>query len=82
MMAAHNPRRRMGAHLLLSLGLVFACSIVGCGEGDSKPKPTDAAQGEKMQKYMSDYGQQIRTANQSKAKAKTEAKPAEKPAAK
>jgi hypothetical protein len=31
---------------------------------------------------MSDYGQQIRTANKSKAKAKTEAKPAEKPDAK
>ena len=81
-MAAHNPWRRMGAHLLLVLAFGIPCSFVGCGEGDAKPKPTDAAQGEKMQKYMSDYGQQIRTANQSKAKAKTEAKPAEKPAAK
>jgi hypothetical protein len=82
MMAAHNPRRRMGAHLLLSLGLVFACSIVGCREGDSKPKPTDAAQGEKMQKYMSSYADQIKAANKAKGKGKTEAKPAEKPAPK
>jgi hypothetical protein len=81
-MAAHNPRRRMGAHLLLSLALGFPCSVVGCGEGDAKPKPTDAAQGEKMQKYMSSYADQIKAANRAKGKGKTEAKPAEKPAAK
>ena len=69
MMAAHNPRRRMGAHLLLVLALGIPCSVVGCGEGD-KPKPTDAAQGEKMQKYMSNYGEEIRAANKAKAGAK------------
>jgi hypothetical protein len=81
-MAAHNPRRRMGAHLLLVLAFGIPCSVVGCGEGDSKPKPTDAAQGEKMQKYMSSYADQIKAANKAKAKAKPDAKPAEKPAAK
>jgi hypothetical protein len=62
---AHDDRCRMGAQLLLALGI--PCLVVGCGEGDSKPAPTDAAQGQKIQKYMSDYGQQIKAANKAKA---------------
>ena len=66
-MKAHDDRCRMGAQLLLALALGIPCLVVGCGEGDSKPAPTDAAQGEKIQKYMSDYGQQIKAANKAKA---------------
>ena len=66
-MAAQNPRRRMGAHILLALALGIPWLIVGCGEGDAKPKPTDAATGDKMQKYMSNYGEQIRAANKAKS---------------
>jgi hypothetical protein len=69
-MSAQDPKCRMGAHLLRALALGISCSVVGCGEGDSKPKPTDAAQGDKMQKYMSNYGEQIKAANKSKAAVK------------
>jgi hypothetical protein len=65
-MAAHDQRCRMGAHLLLALAFGIPCFVVGCGEGDPKPAPTDAAQGQKIQKYMSDYGQQIKAANKAK----------------
>jgi hypothetical protein len=68
--SAHNPECRMGAHLLLVLALGIPCLVVGCGEGDSKPAPTTEAQGEKMQKYMSNYGEQIKAANRAKAAAK------------
>jgi hypothetical protein len=64
---AHDDRCRMGAQLLLALALGIPCLVVGCGEGDPKPAPTDAAQGQKIQKYMSDYGQQIKAANKAKA---------------
>jgi hypothetical protein len=40
--------------------------VVGC-EGDSKPAPTNAAQGQQIQKYMSNYGEQIKAANKAKA---------------
>jgi hypothetical protein len=69
-MAAHNPSRYTRAHLLLSLALGIPCTVVGCGEGDAKPKPTDAATGDKMQKYMSNYGEQIKAANKAKAAGK------------
>jgi hypothetical protein len=69
-MAAQNSRRPMGSHLLLSLALGIPCSVIGCGDGDAKPKPTDAAQGEKMQKYMSSYADQIKAANKAKAAVK------------
>ena len=78
-MAAHDPRCRMGAHLLLVLALGIPCLIVGCGGGtDSKPAPVDAEQGKKIQKYMSDYGEQIIADNKAKAKAKAEGKRGEK----
>jgi hypothetical protein len=66
----HNPECRRGAPLLLVLALGIPCLVVGCGTGDSKPAPTSAEQGEKIQKYMSDYGQQIKAANKAKAGAK------------
>ena len=66
-MAAHDQRCRMGAHLLLALAFGIPCLVVGCGEGDSKPAPTTVEQGQKIQKYMSDYGQQIKAANKAKA---------------
>ena len=78
-MADRTPRCRMGTHLLLMLALGIPCSIVGCGEGDAKPKPTDAAQGEKMQKYMSNYGEQIRAANKAKAAEKKTPAPTKRP---
>jgi hypothetical protein len=64
---AQDDRCRMGAHLLLVLAFGIPCLVVGCGGGDSKPAPTDAAQGQKIQKYMSDYGQQIKAVNKAKA---------------
>jgi hypothetical protein len=65
-MAAHDPKCRPRAHLLLVLALGIACLVVGC-EGDSKPAPTNAAQGQQIQKYMSNYGEQIKAANKAKA---------------
>ena len=69
-MAAHDRRCRMGAHLLLVLAIGIPCSVVGCGEGDSKPAPTTAAQGEQMQKYMSNYGDRLKAAGKAKAAVK------------
>jgi hypothetical protein len=66
-MSAQDPGWRIGAHLILVLALGIPCSVVGCGEGESTPKPTDAATGEKMQKYMSNYGEQMKAANKAKA---------------
>jgi hypothetical protein len=66
-MSARDPRYRMGAHLLFAVAFGIPCLVVGCGEGDSKPAPTDEAQGKKIQKYMSDYGQQIKAVNKAKA---------------
>jgi hypothetical protein len=66
-MAAHNPRCRMGAHLLLMLAFSIPCSVVGCGEGDAKPAPTTEAQGEKMQKYMSNYAERLKAADKANA---------------
>jgi hypothetical protein len=66
-MLARDPRCRMGAHLLLVLAFGIPCFVVGCGEGDSKPAPTSEEQGQKIQKYMSDYGQQIKAVNKAKA---------------
>jgi hypothetical protein len=66
-MSARDPRCRMGAHLSLALTFGIPCFIVGCGGGDSKPAPTSAAQGQQIQKYMSNYGQQIKAANKAKA---------------
>ena len=72
-MAAHDPRCRMGAHLLLMLALGIPCLVVGCGGGDgSKPAPVDAAQAKKVQKYMANYREQI-IAELTKAKAKAKA---------
>jgi hypothetical protein len=69
-MSARDPRCRKGAHLLLALAFGIPCLVVGCGEGDSKPAPTYAAQGKQIQKYMSDYGQQIKAVNKVKAEEK------------
>ena len=59
-----------GTHLLLVLAFGIPCLVVGCGDGDAKPKPTDAATGDKMQKYMSNYGDQMKAANKAKAAVK------------
>jgi hypothetical protein len=69
-MSAHDPRCRIEAPLLLVLALGIPCLVVGCGGGDSKPAPTSAEQGQKIQKYMSDYGQQIKAVNKAKAAVK------------
>jgi hypothetical protein len=69
-MSAHDPRCHIGAYLLVVLALIIPCLIVGCGEGESKPAPTSAEQGQKIQKYMSDYGQQIKAANKAKSAVK------------
>jgi hypothetical protein len=69
-MSAHDPRCRIEASLLLVLALGIPCLVIGCGGGDSKPAPTSAEQGQKIQKYMSDYGQQIKAANKAKAAVK------------
>jgi hypothetical protein len=69
-MSAHDPRCRIGAPLLLVLALGIPCLVAGCGEGDSRPAPTSAEQGQKIQKYMSDYGQQIKAVNKAKAAVK------------
>jgi hypothetical protein len=71
MMAAHDPGRRLGRHLLLTLTLITPCMTIGCGgEGSAQPAPVDAAQAKKAQQYMQDYRQQIRADNEAKAKAK------------
>jgi hypothetical protein len=52
------------------IALGTACLIIGCGEGDSKPAPTTEAQGEQMQKYMSNYADGLKAANKAKAAGK------------
>ena len=75
MMAARNPRCRMGAHLLLTFALGIPCLAVGCGgEDSSKPAPVDAAQAKKAQQYMASYRDQMIAANKAKAEAKAAAK--------
>jgi hypothetical protein len=75
MMAAHDPRRRLGPHLLLTLTLITPCMTIGCGgEGSAQPAPVDAAQAKKAQEYMQNYREQIRAENTAKAKAKATAK--------
>jgi hypothetical protein len=74
-MAVHDPRYRMGAHLLLVLALGIPGLVVGCGAGDSdKPAPVDAVQAKKAQAYMAGYRDQIIADNKAKAKAKAEGK--------
>ncbi len=74
-MSAHDPRCRMGAQLLVALALGIACLVVGCESGDSsKPAPVDAAQGKKVQEYMTSYREQIIADNKAKAKAKAAGK--------
>jgi hypothetical protein len=75
MMAAHDPRRRVGAYLLLLLALVLPCPEAGCGGADSsKPAPVDTAQAKKAQEYMANYRDQMVTHNKAQAKAKAAAK--------
>jgi hypothetical protein len=63
------------------LAFGIPCLVVGCGEGDSKPAPTSAEQGQKIQKYMTDYGQQIKAFNKGKAAEKKAPKASIEPAA-
>ncbi len=75
MMVAHDPRCRLGAHLLIVLALSIPCLVVGCAGGDgSKPANVDVAQEKKVQQYMTSYREQIIADNKAKAKAKAEAK--------
>ena len=78
MMSFRDPRCRMGA-FLLALTLGIPCLVGGCGTGDSAPAPTTAVQGEKMQKYMSNYGEELRAANKAKAAAKKTPEATKKP---
>jgi hypothetical protein len=75
MMAAHEFRCRMGAHLLIMLALVLPCLVVGygCGE-DSKPAPVDAAQAKKAQQYMANYREQLIAESKKQANAKAAGK--------
>src|SRR4051794_19594606 len=69
-MAAHDPRCRVGAPLLTMLALVVPCSMAGCGGADgSKPAPVDTAQAKKAQEYMANYRDQMVAANKAKAQA-------------
>ena len=80
-MAAHDQRCRMAAHLLLVLALGIPCLVVGCeGGGSDAAAPVDAAQAKKVQNYMTNYRDQIIADNKAKAKAKTTGKVAEKAA--
>jgi hypothetical protein len=75
MIAAHDPRYRIGALLLFVLALIIPCAMVGCGGGGGdKPAPVDAAQAKKAQEYMSSYRDQIIAANKAKAQAKAQEK--------
>jgi hypothetical protein len=69
-MATHNPRCRMGAHLLLMLAFGIPCSVVGCSAGDSKPAPTTEAQGKQIQQHFAGYREQLISEAKSQAKAK------------
>jgi hypothetical protein len=73
-MAARDPRRRLGTHRLGMLALGIPCLMVGCGEDRSKPATVDAEQGKKVQQYMKNYREQIIADNKAKAEAKAAAK--------
>jgi hypothetical protein len=76
-MAAGDPKCRVGPHLFLVLALCIPCLVVGCegGDGGSKPVPVDTAQVKKVQEHFAGYREQMVEANKAKAKAKAEAKP-------
>jgi hypothetical protein len=71
--SAHNPERRRGALLLCALAFGIPCLVVGCGDGDSKPAPTTAEQGQKIQQNFVGYRDKLIEANKATAKAKTKA---------
>jgi hypothetical protein len=74
LMAAHDLRRRMGAHLFIMLALFIPCLMVGCGGVDgSKPAPVDAAQAKKAQQYMANYREQLIAESKKQAQAKAKA---------
>ena len=71
MMAAHDPRCRVGAFFFFLLALGIPCWVIGCGGGESSQMaPVDAAQTKKAQQYLSNYREQMIAENKAKAKAK------------
>jgi hypothetical protein len=74
-MAAHDPRCRIGAHLLLVLALGIPGLVVGCGVGEgSKPAPVEAETAKKAQQHLAGYRDQMVADNKAKAKAKADAR--------
>jgi hypothetical protein len=69
-MSAHDPRCRLGTHLLLLVALGVPYLSLGCGAGGGDaPAPVNAAQEKKVQNYMTSYREQIIADNKAKAKA-------------
>jgi hypothetical protein len=75
MIAAHVPRCRTGALLLIMLAVTIPGLVAGCGVNDSsKPAAVDTTQAKQAQDYMRNYREEIRSANKAKAQAKAAGK--------